>query len=341
MRALTVLAGAAMALGLGSVAAPAAMAADTDADLHLLNGGSFNWFADGTGQFTIGALNAGPAVATNWIATATFTDLVTIDPDSVTYQGTGDINCTVVSDQEIACTGDSLAVDEDVFAQFEVIPSGPGTGSWEASVTGDQVDPVPLGNSVSGPFEVYPVDEPDPAGSGDWGTTGSGLMAPGTSRFYDVAFTCLSADGCDYGPGMTITDQAGENASYNPGTNYVYINDETNIGSCQVTETAIDCAVTESGHADQGDVISSRTIGYLVDGDAPADTQMYAQTIAFPADWTGNDPSNDVYPISTPVEVGAPMVSWQIGAGLGGLVLLLGGGALLWRRQQSPEPVAA
>ncbi|HIZ35346.1 MAG TPA: hypothetical protein H9815_06175 [Candidatus Ruania gallistercoris] len=281
-------------------------------------------------------------MATNWVATATFTDLVAIDPDSVTYEGTGDINCTVLSDQEITCTGDTLAVDERAVARFDVIPSGPGTGSWEASVTADQVDPRLGDNAVSGPFEVYPVDDPDPAGSGDWGTTGSDLMAPGTSKYYDVAFTCLSAGGCDYGPGMTITDQAATGTSFNPGSNYVYVNGETNVGECEVTSTDINCAVTESGHADQGDTLSSLNIGYVVSEDAPADTQVFAQTISFPTGWTGNDPSNDVYPISTPTEVPGPMVSWQIGAGLGGLVLLLGGGALLWRRrQQQPQPVAA
>lgn len=333
------LAGAVLALGLGAVAAPAAQAADTDADLELLDSGGGSWFEDRPATFSIGARNHGPAVATNWVATATFSDLVTIDPDSLVYEGNP--SCTVVSDQEITCSGDTLAVDEEAAVWFNVIPSGPGTGSWEASVSADQVDPNPLGDTVSGTFTVLPFDEPSPAPAGDWGTTGSGLMAPGTSAFYDVAFTCLSAEGCDYGPGMTITDQASDHARFNAGTNFLYINDETNVGTCQVTAAAIDCTVTASGHADQGDVLSSRTIGYIVSPEAPADTQMFAQTIAFPADWTGNDPSNDVYPISTPPEVGAPMVSWQVGAGLGGLVLLLGGGALLWRRQQSPQPVAA
>ncbi len=333
------LAGVAMALGLGAVAAPAAQAADTDADLSLLNSGQGRWGETAPGAFSIGAHNHGPAVATNWVATATFTDLVTIDPASVTYEGA--VTCPVVTDQEIICSGDALAVDEEAVVRFEVIPSGPGTGSWEASVTADEVDPNPGPNSVSGPFEVTPVDEPDPAGSGDWGTTGSNVMAPGTSAFYDLAFTCLSTEGCDYGPGVTITDKAVNGATFNAGTNNVFINGETSIGDCDVTTTDISCTVTETGHADQGDVISSQSISYNVSEDAPADSQVFAQTIAFPAGWTGNDPSNDVYPISTPPEVPGPMVSWQVGAGLGGLVLLLGGGALLWRRQHSPQPVAA
>lgn len=318
------------------------MAADTDADLSLPNAGGSRWTENGASLFTIGAENHGPAVSTNWIATATLTDIVRIDPDSVTYDGTGDISCTVLSDQEITCTGNTLEVGEQALARFNVIADrGPGTGSWEASISGDQVDPQPINDSISRPIEILPNDEPEPAGSGDWGTSGSELMAPGTSNFYDLAFTCLSAGGCDYGPGMTITDQAHPDASFGTGSNHLYINDETNVGDCQVTEAAINCTVTESGHADQGDVLSARNVSYAVAVAAPADTQMFAQTIAFPADWTGNDPSNDVYPISTPPEVGVPIVSWQVGAGLGGLVLLLGGGALLWRRQQSPEPVAA
>lgn len=334
-RALTVLAGAGLALGLGAVVAPAAHAADpTDLESR------FTHVTDpvevgGEGTVFVNVFNRGVADSGDWTQTITLPEIIAPDPvlEAVdSPQG----ECTV-DGRTVTCAGTGLGTGFTWSAILTVTGYSPGTDVVTATHVVDPEDPEPANDSHSVPITVVAPG----TGSGDWGTSGSDLMAPGTSKFYDVAFTCLSAEGCDYGPGMTITDQAVNGASYNAGTNHVYINGETNIGDCQVTETEVSCAVTATGHADQGDVISSKDIGYLVPIDALADTQMFAQTISFPDGWTGNDPSNDVYPISTPPEVEAPIVSWQVGAGLGGLVLLLGGGALLWRRQQSPQPVAA
>ena len=296
-------------------------------------------FPGSSNVIQIGVTNLGPATSTNWSLTAELPSTL-LEPGGLLNGQTGPGTCSI-SGWTITCSGSSLAVGESMSVDVYVTSAAAGTERWFSYASGDQPDPDPQ-NSRGSSYLVIREREPAPAGSGDWGTTGSALMAPGTSEFYDVAFTCLSADGCDYGPGITITDQAHPDAIFGTGTNHLYLNGETDVGDCQVTEEAIDCAVTESGRADQGDVLSSRAISYGVSDSAPADTQVFAQTIAFPEGWTGNDPSNDVYPISTPVEVGASIVSWQAGAGLGGLVLLLGGGALLWhRRQQQPQPIAA
>ncbi|SED64774.1 hypothetical protein [Ruania alba] len=330
-RALTVLTGAVLALGIGSVTAPAAQAADpTDLESET------TFVTDpvevgGEGTVYVNVFNRGTVDSGDWTQTITLPDIIAPDPvlegvDSP--QG----ECTV-DGRIVTCTGTGLGAGFTFSAIMTVTGLAPGTDVITAAHVVVPEDPEPANDSHTVPITVVGPE----TGSGDWGKPGSGLMEPGRTAYYDVAFTCLSAEGCDYGPGMTITDQAMNGGSFNAGTNTVYINGETGIGSCQVTTTDISCTVTGTGHADQGDVIGSTNIGYAVAGGTPPDTQVFAQTIAFPAGWEGNDPSNDVYPIFTPPEAGASIVSAQAGIGAGALALVLGSGLLLRRRQRAGQ----
>jgi hypothetical protein len=325
-RALTVLAAAALASGLGAMAAPSAQAATVGSDLTATVGGGFIDEVGGQARFAATFNNGGPAVTGDWTFTVTLPAVVAEEPELVAFeedQGTCDVAGRVVT-----CTGTGLPVGSTF--SFIVQVTGLTPGSQEVTaVASTASDPEPGNNTDTGVITVGPVT----AGSGDWGTSGSGEMAPGSSQYYDVAFTCLSAGGCDYGPGMTITDEAINGGSFSPGTNHLYINDTTNVGDCTVTAATISCSVHGTGSVAQGDVLSSRTIGYLVASEVPPQTQVFAQTLGFPADWTGNDTSNDVYPIFTPAEVGAPVVSGQGLAAAAGVVLLGAGGVMLRRRQ--------
>lgn len=191
--------------------------------------------------------------------------------------------------------------------------------------------------AASGMIALTFASSASAATTGDWGTSGSNLMAPGTTRYYDDTFTCLSVGGCDYAPGLTITDHATNGGSFGSGTNKVYLNGETVIGTCQVTSSDVSCTVTATGHANQGDTISTRNISYSVEGGAAPDVQVFAQTVSVPSGWTGDDPSNNVFPISTPPVAGAPMADWTLAGGAGALTLILAGGYVLRRRAR---PVA-
>lgn len=324
-RALTVLAAAALATGLGAMAAPSAQAATVGSDLRVTVGGAFIEEVGGQEDFVATLNNAGPAVTGDWTFTVTVptnvtdtVELVAVEEDQGTCSAAGRV---------VTCTGTGLGVGQTF--SFLAVVTGLTPGSQEVTaVVSSASDPNPSNDTDTGVITVGPVT----AGSGDWGTSGRGEMAPGSSQYYDVAFTCLSAGGCDYGPGMTITDEAINGGSFSPGTNHLYINDTTNVGDCTVTATTISCSVVGTGTVAQGDVLSSRTIGYRVAGDVPPQTQVFAQTLGFPADWTGNDTSNDVYPIFTPAEVGAPVVSDQGLAAAAGIALLGAGGVMLRRR---------
>lgn len=325
-RALTVLAAAALATGLGAVTTPAAHAATVGSDLAATVGGGFIEEVGGQARFVASFNNRGPAVTGDWTLTVTLPVIVAEEPELIAVeedQGTCDVVGRVVT-----CTGTGLPAGNTFSFLIQVTGLEPGTQDVTA-VASTASDPEPGNNTDTGVITVGPIT----AGSGDWGTSGTGEMAPGAFQHYDVAFTCLSAGGCDYGPGMTITDEAINGGSFSPGTNNVYINDTTNVGDCTVTTTTISCSVHGTGRVAQGDVLSSRTIGYHVAGDAPVQTQVFAQTLGFPADWSGNDPSNDVYPIFTPAEVGAPVVSGEGLAAAAGIVLLGAGGVMLRRRQ--------
>ncbi|MBZ2194793.1 DUF11 domain-containing protein [Occultella gossypii] len=338
-RALAVLAGVAMAAGLGAaVAAPShADVVDPDPAKADLRGTVVGATFSEVGQeiaLIVTAYNIGVGDSTNWVMTTTLPEQLA--PDPVVADTSDDGGTCTVSGRTVTCAGDVLPAGQGFSIRLVLTAAAPGSDIITNTVFGDQEDPNPGNNTDTG---VITVGE-SAALSGDWGASAGDVMAPGTNRNYSVAFTCLSADGCDYTPGMTITDQATNGGWFSPGTNTVFINNLSGIGSCEVTTTEVSCAVTASGRVSQGDVISARTITYVVPGDAPAETQIFAQTLALPSGWVGNDTANDVYPISTPPEVGAPIASWQAVAAVAGLALLGGGAVLLRRRQQGAHQSA-
>lgn len=333
-RALTVLAAAALASGLGAMAAPSAQATTVGSDLAATVGGGFIEEVGGQARFAATVNNHGPAVTGDWTFTVTLPTIVAEEPELVAVEE--DQGTCAVAGRVVTCTGTGLDVGDTFSFIVQVTGLTPGTEEVSA-VASTASDPEPGNSTDTGVITVGPIT----AGSGDWGTSGTGEMAPGSFQHDDVAFTCLSAGGCDYGPGMTITDEAINGGSFSPGTNHLYINDSTNVGDCTVTTTTISCSVHGTGSVAQGDVLSSRTIGYQVAGDVPVQTQVFAQTLGFPADWSGNDPSNDVYPIFTPAEVGAPVVSGQGLAAAAGIALLGAGGVMLRRRRPQGLQTAA